>query len=193
MSGRDQSTLGAIQAYTLGIEPVAPLHVAGVRFIQLHPGLIDQLAEAMQVSVAELYQRRALGNRAALALLDDDTIAGYGWVSYDSIRIIELDLELAIPRGHAYIWDCATIPQYRGRGIFPGLLRFMLEELRLRGVTQVWAAVAPGNDASLRSFTRAGFRLVAHSNFGPRHFEAYPTDVATPNEAAVLHALTTAP
>jgi ribosomal protein S18 acetylase RimI-like enzyme len=188
MSDREQPT-GAIQAYTPGKEPVSQLPVPGVRFIRFHTGLSRQLAEVMHTSEATIDQRRALGNRASVALLDDDTIVGYGWVSYDAIRIYELNVEIPIPRGHAYIWDCATVEQYRGRGIFPGLLRFMLEELRLQGIAQVWAGVAPGNTASLKSFARAGFRLVAHTTITDSQFEVWPTSAATSDEVTALRAL----
>ncbi|MDB5075479.1 MAG: hypothetical protein JWO42_1658 [Chloroflexi bacterium] len=180
---------GAIQAYTLGNEPVPQLPVPGVRFIRFHTRLRRQLAEVMHITEAEIDRRYALGNRAYVALLDDDTIVGYGWVSYDCIRIYELGLEIPLPPGHAYIWDCATVDRYRGRGIFPGLLRFMLEDLRQQGITHVWAGVAPGNTASLRSFARAGFRLVAETTITDSQFEARPTAAATQEEAAALRAL----
>jgi ribosomal protein S18 acetylase RimI-like enzyme len=109
------------------------------------------------------------------------------------IRIYELHLAVPIPHGHAYIWDCATLPPYRNRGIFAGLLRFMLEDLRLQGDLQAWGAVAPGNEPSLRAFSRAGFRLVAHMHLGPGSIVATPTTDASAAEAALLSTLTAIP
>jgi ribosomal protein S18 acetylase RimI-like enzyme len=178
---------GSIVAFSLGREPIAPLTVPGLRFVRFSAGFAGRLAEAMAVHEQFIHERRALGNRASLALLDSDEIAAYGWVSYDAIRIHELEITIPIPRGHAYIWDCTTMEPFRGRGIFPGLLRFMLEDLRLQGQVQAWAAVEPGNVASLRAFERAGFRLVARTEADMRRFEAVPTELATPGEAHVMH------
>jgi RimJ/RimL family protein N-acetyltransferase len=69
----------------------------------------------------------------------------------------------------------------------------MAEDLRRQGIVQIWAAVAPGNQASLNAFRRAGFRRVASSDITPGRLEAVPTAAATAAEAAVLRALRVSP
>ncbi len=179
---------GAIEAYTLGADArqVAPLPVDGVSLQPLMPGHEGALARAMEVEDAEVHRRLAKGARASVALLGDRSIAGYGWVSHDAARIYELGIHVRLPHGHAYIWDCLTLPAYRGRGIFPALLRFIVEQQRIAGIRQVWAGVAPENDASLRSFARAGFRLVAHTYLDDGQCEVHPTHEATPREVRLL-------
>ena len=186
---RDDSLAGSIEAIDLRGGNFGPFLVKGVRFVRYHAGLASALAEAMRVPVESIHARHAAAVQASLALLEDDRVAGYGWVSHDMIRIYELRLAIPIPRGHAYIWDCATLPAYRNRGIFAGLLRFMLEDLRLQGDTQAWGAVAPGNEPSLRAFSRAGFRLVARAHLGSGQLEAVPTAEATSEEVAFLGSL----
>jgi GNAT superfamily N-acetyltransferase len=188
-----QGASGSIEAYDLRGGPIEPFDAAGVRFVRYHAALAQSLADAMHVPVDNVFERRAMAADASLALLEDDSIAGYGWVSHDTIRIYELKLAVPIPRGHAYIWDCATLPPYRGRGIFSGLLRFLLEDLRLQGDIQAWGAVAPGNEPSLHAFSRAGFRLAGRAGLGVGLFEVTPTAEATPDEVALirsLHAIT---
>jgi GNAT superfamily N-acetyltransferase len=180
---------GTIHAFTPGTDVSPEVLVSGIRYVRFSVPFSSRLAEAMAMPEDEIHARRALGNTASLALTADHLIASFGWLSYDAIRIKELRIEAPIQRGHAYIWDCATLPAYRGRGIFPGLLHFMVEDLRRQGVMQIWAAVAPGNHASLRAFTRAGFRLVAESIVTPERLEAFPTAEATAEEAASLRAL----
>jgi len=186
---REDSLAGSIEAIDLRGRYFEPFFVKGVRFVRYHAALAQALAGAMRVPVETVHTRHAEAMQASLALLDDDRVAGYGWVSHDMIRIYELHLTLPIPRGHAYIWDCATLPGYRNQGIFAALLRFVLEDLRLQGDTQAWAAVAPGNEPSLRAFSRAGFRLVARAHLSLGHLEAVPTAEATAEEVAFLGGL----
>jgi ribosomal protein S18 acetylase RimI-like enzyme len=180
-----QDEPGTIQAFTLGAEPVAAITVAGVRFIDLTGDREATLAAVMRVATEALRRRLAESGSAALALTGEE-IVGYGWVRYGALRIPDLRLEVPLPKDHAYIWDCLTLPPHRGRGIFPGLLRFLLEELRERGFRQAWAATAPGNTASVRAFAKAGFRLVATTYGGTGSLEARPTPRAMPEEAAWL-------
>ena len=183
-------TRGSIHAYRLdGSAPIPPLPVADMRLALLTAEYTAALTTAMAVPKAEVQRRLDAGGIAALALLSDNTIAGYGWVSFDAARVYELRVEIWLPRQHAYIWDCETLPPYRGRHIFPALLRYLLEELRHRQISQVWAAVAPGNNASLHSFARASFRLVAEMEFSNGTVHAFPTDQALPPELAAMRKL----
>ncbi len=179
-------TPGTAYAYTPTDEPVAPLAPEGISFAALSPDRAGDLARAMGTEVAEIHRREARGARASLALLDEGGVVGYGWVSYDAVRIYELGVYVPLLKGHAYIWDCATLPQYRGRGIFAGLLRFMMERLRLEGRRQVWGGVAPGNLPSQRAFARAGFRLVAETRIINGTVAIRMLPAASPSEAAAL-------
>ncbi len=176
---------GTIQAYTLGSREIAQFQVPGVRFIALTSAWEERLADAMGVGVREVRRRQADAGTAVLALAEN-RIACYGWVLHGLFRIPELLVESRLPPRNVYIWDCLTLPPYRGRGIFPALLRHMLDELRGEGVRQAWAATAPGNAASMRAFAKAGFRLVAYTEGGIGTFAAVPTAQATAEEAAVL-------
>ena len=44
-------------------------------------------------------------------------VAGYGWVRFEVEDIRELSLRVNLLEGEAYIWDCATLPGYRGKHI----------------------------------------------------------------------------
>jgi GNAT superfamily N-acetyltransferase len=180
---------GAVEAFTLGLDPEVPLVVSGIHFAPLAPGQEDHLAVVMGQDRTEVWRRLRRGGIAVVALTFTGAIAGYGWLSFDAIRIYELQLETPIPPGHGYIWDCLTLPEYRGRHIFPGLLRFMLGLLRQRGIVQAWGLVAPGNTASLHSFATAGFRLVAHTAISSGRVVLEPTSLATPSEVMVMRDL----
>jgi ribosomal protein S18 acetylase RimI-like enzyme len=158
-----------------------------MHFAGLTRGQEENLARVMGIALAEVRRRLTEAGSAALALAGEE-IVGYGWVQYGMVRIPDLRLEVALPKDHAYIWDCLTLPTYRGRGIFPGLLRYILKDLHEHGFRQAWAAIAPGNAASRRAFAKAGFRLVAYTYGGIGAFTARPTSAATPEEASLLRA-----
>jgi GNAT superfamily N-acetyltransferase len=185
-----QIPAASVEAFDLRQGAVDPFVVEGVQFVRYHEELAHALAKVMDVAVETVYDRDAGGVQASVALVDG-RVAGYGWVSHDMIRIHELRLAVPILPGHAYIWDCATMPEYRNRGIFSGLLRFILEDVRLQGDVQAWGIVAPGNQPSLHAFARAGFRLVARTRMWLGHVESEPTAEATAEEAAFLRALRT--
>ncbi len=65
------------------------------------------------------------------------------------------------PPGDAYIWDCATLPDYRGRGIYPALLLYILDELRADGLHRAWIGADTGSVASQKGIIRAGFQPIA--------------------------------
>ncbi|HWE62463.1 MAG TPA: GNAT family N-acetyltransferase [Chloroflexota bacterium] len=177
---------GTLQAYALGDAVVPPLPVPGIRFALLEPAQRQALAAAMHEPDSVVQARLREGGRAALALTAEGRIAGYGWIRYGAIQIDDLHYRLPLPQDHAYIWDCLTIPELRGRGIFPGLLRFMLEALRQEGMRYAWAGVAPGNVASLHAFARAGFHAVAHIGIVGEAVRLRMLDEARPYEVAIL-------
>jgi ribosomal protein S18 acetylase RimI-like enzyme len=177
---------GAIQAYAINDGPISPLPVAGIHFAFVQSAQEAGLAAAMHEPYALVRARRDEGNQAVLALTDAGRIAGYGWIRHGAIQIDDLPFRLTLPRDHAYIWDCLTTPELRGRGIFPALLRFMLEALRREGVRHVWAGVAPGNDPSLHAFARADFRVVAHIGLVHDRLRIRALPAARPDEVAIL-------
>jgi hypothetical protein len=77
-----------------------------------------------------------------------------------------------------WLYDFATVPEFRGRRLYPALLRFILSDLKERDVTRAWIGTEPGNVASQHGIRRAGFTLIVESRFvgrpGQGHFEIYP-------------------
>lgn len=126
----------------------------------------ERLARAMGLAEAsEIRRRFAAGSRCFVARVGDGDIAGYGWVSRGEERIGELERTLRMRPEEAYIWDCATLPPYRRRGVYTALLLAMADALRGAGVRRVWIGAARGNRPSLGGFARAGFQPVASVTF----------------------------
>jgi len=124
------------------------------------PADAGQLARAMGLtSAAPVLGRLATGRMAYVAERNGEVVS-YGWVSTGPEAIGEVGSQIAPARGEAYVWDCATLPAYRGRGYYPALLRRIAADLFARGIHRVWICASVTNRPSLRGFARAGFRPV---------------------------------
>ncbi|MEO0145342.1 MAG: GNAT family N-acetyltransferase [candidate division WOR-3 bacterium] len=63
--------------------------------------------------------------------------------------------------GVAYVFDSLTLPEFRGLGIYTGVLETIWQDARKAGLTVAEAIVLEGNEASMKAFRNAGFRPVA--------------------------------
>ena len=118
------------------------------------------LSQAMGLTDStEVLQRFVRGCYCYLGKINDE-IAAYGWVTFDQEHIGELDLTVCLRTGEAYIWDCSTLPAFRGLRLYPALLAYILNELRARGLSQVWIGADEDNVASQKGMALAGFRPI---------------------------------
>ncbi|HUM69353.1 MAG TPA: hypothetical protein PLK31_10955, partial [Chloroflexota bacterium] len=108
----------------------------------------------------EIQRRLQQGHLPYVGLLGGVPVA-YGWVATRRAAIGELGLDFRLPPLHRYLWDFATLPAYRGQGIYPHLLQgILLQEL---GVAHYfWIIRAPENGASGAGIHKAGFTAVGH-------------------------------
>jgi GNAT superfamily N-acetyltransferase len=132
------------------------------------PGFVAQrsndahaIAELNRISVAEARERLRDGHHAYFATLHGQPV-GYGWAATRGASIGEVGLSFALPRDERYLWDFATLPEYRGRGLYPRLLQAML---RMEATSRAWILHAPENWPSGAGISRAGFRPVGRLAF----------------------------
>ncbi len=124
-----------------------------------HPG--DNLLTRLSgLDAAEIQQRRQGGHQPYAAFWRGQPVA-YGWVARRRAVIGELGLNLWLRPGHRYLWDFATLPAYRGRGIYPHLLQEILQRERAEAEF-FWIIYAPENGPSKQGIRRAGFKTVGH-------------------------------
>lgn len=121
------------------------------------------LARMAHLDMAEVQRRLSDGHRPYVAWLDGQPVA-YGWVATRTAHIGELDLSIALPSGDRYLWDFATLPDWRGRGIYPRLLQAILMA-ELFEAERFWIIAAPENRASSAGIAKAGFTSIAHLSF----------------------------
>lgn len=116
---------------------------------------IHALARLTGLDTDEIRARLQAGHRPYLSYLAGAPVA-YGWVATRRAAIGELGLDFPVPPFHRYLWDFATLPAWRGRGIYPHLLQAILQH-QIRQAAYFWIIYAPENRASGAGIGKAGF------------------------------------
>jgi hypothetical protein len=142
-------------------QPPAVLPRLHADFRRLTPDLAPALASGSgSLSLAEIRERLESGRQCYAAWVEGQ-IVSYGWVSFESEDIGELNLRIRLVPGEAYIWDCATLSAFRGKLLYSALLTYILGELRLQNLCRAWIGADLDNLASQKGMVRAGFHHVA--------------------------------
>jgi GNAT superfamily N-acetyltransferase len=135
----------------------------------------DLLVRLTSLERAEVRARLAGGHRAYVAWIGETPVA-YGWAASLTAGIGELDLAFSIAAEDCYLWDFATLPEWRGRGIYPRLLQAILTA-EGRRADRFWIINAPENRASAAGIAKAGFQPVGELSFLPdRAVGSLPAD-----------------
>lgn len=141
--------------------PVGPEPRIAVNFQRVDSEAAPSLAQAMELySPEEVLKRFDAGKRCYIGNVEG-VIATYGWVTFDEELIGELRLRMRLAPGEAYIWDCATSPEYRGLRLYPALLWHMINELRLQGLRRIWIGADADNLPSQVGMKLCGFHPIA--------------------------------
>ncbi|MGH2480161.1 MAG: GNAT family N-acetyltransferase [Ktedonobacteraceae bacterium] len=124
------------------------------------PELAEELAAAMGFASPEpVLLRFALGRRCFIARVAGQ-LAAYGWQTFDEEGIGELGLRMRLLPGEVYIWDCATLPTWRGQRLYPALLTHMLNDLQHNGLQRAWIGMDADNLPSQTGAALAGFQPI---------------------------------
>ena len=114
----------------------------------------------ISITLREITKRLESGRQCYVAWVDGQ-VAAYGWVSFEQEDIGELNLRIKLLSGEAYVWDCVTLPPFRGNYLYSALLIYILGELRTQNMCRVWIGADLENIPSQRGMRRAGFQHVA--------------------------------
>lgn len=137
-----------------------PVPCVPATFLRAEQAVAEELATAMGLAdAAPVLQRLSLGRHCYIARVAGQ-LAAYGWLTFDKEEIGELGLSVRLLPGEAYIWDCATLPAFRGQRLYPALLVHMLEVLQQTGFRRAWIGMDADNLPSQTGATLAGFQPV---------------------------------
>lgn len=158
----DKQTYGKFWVFERAwLVPTNVLPRVPATFERIGPGAALYLANAMQLDDPAPIIERFTPQRRCYTAWVDQVIAAYGWVSFEYEDIGEIELRLRLRPGEAYVWDCATLPEYRRQGLYSSLLTHILRELRAENLERVWIGAESINLPSLQGIARAGFMHVA--------------------------------
>jgi GNAT superfamily N-acetyltransferase len=107
----------------------------------------------------EAERRLGSGQTCAVARHGTDVV-GYCWMARTPVRVGEIGNTVVPAPGEVYFYDAFTIPVWRGRGLFFGLLSRLLAQARSRGFDRGLIIVDTRNRASRRVIEKAGFEIV---------------------------------
>jgi GNAT superfamily N-acetyltransferase len=164
-------------------QPLEPLAVADGAFLRAGEEHLGRIEHAMHASgeypPGEPKRRWRHGRVPYVAMIGTE-VASYGWVTPEPEPMDDLGVAFTSPPGDVWLYDFATVPEFRGRRLYPALLRRILDDLKEQGVRRAWIGTSPGNYASQNGISRAGFTLVVQTEFvgrpGQGHFILYRCD-----------------
>ena len=118
---------------------------------------LDDLAAAMGLPTPEPIRERLQEKRRCFILKTNDQIATYGWVTHGPEYVGEIERRFNLQHNEAYIWDCATVPAWRGQRCYSALLSHLIYQLHDERVSRIWIGASRQNRPSVRGFVNAGF------------------------------------
>ncbi|RAJ75702.1 hypothetical protein CLV59_109316 [Chitinophaga dinghuensis] len=117
---------------------------------------LSLLSALADISAGEVLKRLAEHHLAFIAFMDEQP-AAFGWMAMHHASIGELAHTFTLPTRNRYLWNFRTVAAFRGKGIYPSLLQFMLQ-YEVDKADRYWIIHAPENKASLKGICKAGFR-----------------------------------
>ncbi len=105
----------------------------------------------------EIQSRFDEGAHCYVAFLDE-VPAGYGWVGTKIGHIRQVGLEWALGELDRVLWDFVTLPEFRGRGVYPHLLQTILQA-EPGQAKRFWIGHQGQNVTSKQGIVKAGFTL----------------------------------
>ncbi len=144
--------------YTLSTSAKLPLlpTPSGISINQTNDAVL--LSALGNTSLDDVRMRLANDNIAFIAYINSQP-AAFGWMARSSARIGELNHEFILPEGNRYLWNFRTVEAFRGLGIYPYLLQFIIQS-EAAFAERYWIIHAPENKSSLRGIKKAGFQYL---------------------------------
>jgi len=109
--------------------------------------------------------RLARGSRCFGAWVGHELV-GYGWLSTKSEWIGEVELEIRLPAGEAYVWNCVTLARHRRKGVFRSVVTAIVGQAHKEGLARLWIASLEGMGG--KTMQQAGFQPVLRFNSAKR-------------------------
>jgi GNAT superfamily N-acetyltransferase len=151
--------LVTVQVYGRGLDdlPLPGALPLGVELMVVRQRLAtDELGERWHPQAG---QRLRCGEMCAVARQGTDVV-GYCWMACTPVWVGEIRRIVVPAAGEVYFYDAFTMPRWRGRGLFFGLLSRLLVLAQSEGFHRGLIIADTRNQASRWVIEKAGFELV---------------------------------
>lgn len=98
------------------------------------------------------------GEICGVARLNSEVVS-YCWVAFQQAEVGEINRTIKLRNNELYLYDAFTLPDYRGRGLFPALLTAILGFAKSQGYSRALIFSLRENRPSVRGIEKAGFSL----------------------------------
>lgn len=123
----------------------------------------EMLANLAEAELIEMKARAVSKYRPYVAWIAETPVA-YGWSAAGRTRFGRPAVVFTVPRANRYLLDFATLPAWRGRGIYPHVLQTIIGQ-EGGEVDRFWIVHQALNEASRRGIAKAGFQQAAKVYF----------------------------
>jgi RimJ/RimL family protein N-acetyltransferase len=131
-------------------------------FVEIFYSDIPRLEQAMKNADEYhpcLVEQRFHGSDLAWAVIVDGHIVHYDFVTFGSRWLDIVEQDFPLKNKEAFIYNCHTLRDWRGRGLFTCSLVEILRHLSSLGLMRCYIDVDARNKPSLKAIYRAGFEL----------------------------------
>jgi GNAT superfamily N-acetyltransferase len=136
----------------------APPSLQGVTIELLREEQIDQLAK-VGYSKSEEIARRMQNGQICIVAKRAGEIVHYSWLTSKDEYAEEIEMTIPVETSEAYLYNCRTLSQVRGMGIFPAIIARAIDEAGRSGASVLIALVSKNNKSSLRAFDKMRFKV----------------------------------
>jgi RimJ/RimL family protein N-acetyltransferase len=147
-------------------QPPPPRKAAiGLIFSIMRPEELDEYCALRPTWGRHLAEARIRAGGTCFMARHAGEIAGFGWATGRSDWIEFIGHKVEPREDEIYLADTYTQPRFRAKGVSSALIAFCCHHYFGLGKRRAQAAILPYNIASIRSFEKAGFRLVARRGY----------------------------
>ncbi|MBI2920300.1 MAG: hypothetical protein HYY18_04370 [Planctomycetes bacterium] len=105
-----------------------------------------------------LFARRFSEGDAAFLAFVAGRLVHQTWLSTRHAFIPQVEFDRLLAPDEIYFYDCVTLPEWRGRGLYPATLAHAARALQPSGRTRAVLGVLSTNEPSVHGVEKAGFR-----------------------------------
>lgn len=148
--------IGELNLYFFKMSNPIP-HIAIKEDIVLH--FLKKRSPELSLVVSNVVsdQRFSRGSVCS-CLFHQNKIVSYCWLSFQEEWIGEIETTISLKMDEVYLFDAFTLPEYRGKNLFPFLLTNTITYLKTQGYCYALIFALSTNRVSIKAIQKAGFK-----------------------------------